>query len=268
MIVPARNAIQRYSPGEYVAAVARAGARTLFRRVRAFIIGRKPSKRSSTIWFFASSIIWVFRISQVNAMARLTGPTRRTRRAREKTRSRHASPLHNVRTTLEMIKIEHTLFALPFAFLARYSQRSGLPSGRQLALDHRGHGRRAFDGNGFQSNCGSENTMLRNPRTSNRALPAGLLSVGFVWAFTRRLGLSFFAAAMLNRLTLGAGAGRAAPAYCSIRFPNAGRCLSHLLLGWCLSIAPTGAWIAVRGALDSPVPLLLSLVVMLVDCRL
>jgi 4-hydroxybenzoate polyprenyltransferase len=39
--------------------------------------------------------------------------------------------------------------------------------------------------------------------------------------------------------------------------------LSHLLLGWCLSIAPTGAWIAVRGALDSPIPLLLSLVVLL-----
>src|SRR5207247_5679399 len=39
--------------------------------------------------------------------------------------------------------------------------------------------------------------------------------------------------------------------------------LSHLVLGWCLAIAPTGAWIAVRGAIDSPVPLLLSLVVML-----
>ena len=35
--------------------------------------------------------------------------------------------------------------------------------------------------------------------------------------------------------------------------------LSHIVLGWCLSIAPTGAWIAVRGAIDSPVPLLLSL---------
>jgi 4-hydroxybenzoate polyprenyltransferase len=39
--------------------------------------------------------------------------------------------------------------------------------------------------------------------------------------------------------------------------------LSHLVLGWCLSIAPTGAWIAVRGTLDSPVPILLSLVVLL-----
>jgi 4-hydroxybenzoate polyprenyltransferase len=39
--------------------------------------------------------------------------------------------------------------------------------------------------------------------------------------------------------------------------------LSHLVLGWCLAIAPTGAWIAVRGAIDSPIPLLISLVVML-----
>ncbi|MGH9899988.1 MAG: UbiA family prenyltransferase, partial [Pyrinomonadaceae bacterium] len=39
--------------------------------------------------------------------------------------------------------------------------------------------------------------------------------------------------------------------------------LSHIVLGWCLAISPTGAWIAVRGALDSPVPLLLSLVVLL-----
>jgi 4-hydroxybenzoate polyprenyltransferase len=39
--------------------------------------------------------------------------------------------------------------------------------------------------------------------------------------------------------------------------------LAHLILGWCLAIAPAGAWIAVRGTIDSPIPLLLSLVVML-----
>jgi 4-hydroxybenzoate polyprenyltransferase len=39
--------------------------------------------------------------------------------------------------------------------------------------------------------------------------------------------------------------------------------LSHIVLGWCLCIAPTGAWVAVRGAIDSPMPLLLSLVVLL-----
>ena len=103
----------------------------------------------------------------------------------------------------------------------------------------------------------------RNPRTASRALPAGLLSVGFVWAFTLvSAALFFVAAAMLNRLTL-----MLAPvALASVllySFSKRWTLLSHLLLGWCLSIAPTGAWIAVRGALDSPVPLLLSLVVML-----
>jgi 4-hydroxybenzoate polyprenyltransferase len=102
-----------------------------------------------------------------------------------------------------------------------------------------------------------------NPRTSSRALPAGLLSVGFVAAFTVISATLFFiAAAMLNRLTL-----MLAPvALVSVllySFSKRWTLLSHLLLGWCLSIAPTGAWIAVRGALDSPVPLLLSLVVLL-----
>ena len=67
---------------------------------------------------------------------------------------------------------------------------------------------------------------------------------------------------MLNRLTL-----MLAPvALASIvlySFSKRWTLLSHLLLGWCLSIAPTGAWIAVRGTLVSPVPLLLSLVVLL-----
>ena len=87
--------------------------------------------------------------------------------------------------------------------------------------------------------------------------------MGFVWAFTAMSAILFFAsAAMLNRLTL-----MLAPvALASVllySFTKRWTLLSHLLLGWCLSIAPTGAWIAVRGALDSPVPLLLSLVVLL-----
>ena len=170
--------------------------------------------------------------------------------------------LHNVRTTLEMIKIEHTLFALPFAFLGAVLAANGLPSGRQLiwitaAMVGARSTAMAFN------RIADREYDARNPRTSNRALPAGLLSVGFVWAFTLvSASLFFVAAAMLNRLTL-----MLAPvALASVllySFSKRWTLLSHLLLGWCLSIAPTGAWIAVRGALDSPVPLLLSLVVML-----
>ena len=170
--------------------------------------------------------------------------------------------LHNVRTTLEMIKIEHTLFALPFAFLGAVLAANGLPSARQIVwITAAMVGARSM-AMAFNRIADREYDA-RNPRTSNRALPAGLLSVGFVWAFTLvSASLFLIAAAMLNRLTLWL----APVALASIvlySFSKRWTLLSHLLLGWCLSIAPTGAWIAVRGALDSPVPLLLSLVVML-----
>ena len=170
--------------------------------------------------------------------------------------------LRNVRTTLEMIKIEHTLFALPFAFLGAVLAANGLPSARQLvwitaAMVGARSTAMAFN------RIADRDYDARNPRTSNRALPAGLLSVGFVWAFTLvSAALFLIAAAMLNRLTLWL-APVALASVVLYSFSKRWTLLSHLLLGWCLSIAPTGAWIAVRGALDSPVPLLLSLVVML-----
>ena len=89
----------------------------------------------------------------------------------------------------------------------------------------------------------------RNPRTRTRAIPAGLLSVGFVWLFTVVAALLFFvAAAMLNRLTLWL-APVALASVILYSFTKRWTLLSHIVLGWCLSIAPTGAWIAVRGAI-------------------
>lgn len=170
--------------------------------------------------------------------------------------------LNNVRTTLEMIKIEHTLFALPFAFLGAVLAANGLPSIRQIvwitaAMVGARSTAMAFN------RIADRHYDARNPRTASRALPAGLLSVGFVWAFTAvSAALFFVAAAMLNRLTL-VLAPVALASVLLYSFSKRWTLLSHLLLGWCLAIAPTGAWIAVRGALDSPVPLLLSLVVML-----
>jgi 4-hydroxybenzoate polyprenyltransferase len=178
-----------------------------------------------------------------------------------------ATAARNIRTTLEMIKIEHTLFALPFAFLgallaARGFTPTGLPTlwqavwitaamvgARSAAMAFNRIADRRFD--------------AANPRTSARALPAGLLPVSFVWAFTLAAAALFlFAAAMLNRLTLLLSPVALASVLLysyTKRFTS----LSHLALGWCLSIAPTGAWVAVRGSLQSPVPLLLSLVVLL-----
>ena len=170
--------------------------------------------------------------------------------------------LSNIRVTLEMIKIEHTIFALPFAFLGAVLAANGLPSLKQVlwitvAMVGARSTAMAFN------RIADREYDARNPRTAERALPAGHLSVAFVWGFTViSAALFFLAAAMLNRLTL-----MLAPvALASVLFYSFSKrwtLLSHLLLGWCLAIAPTGAWIAVRGTLDSPVPLLLSLVVML-----
>jgi 4-hydroxybenzoate polyprenyltransferase len=107
------------------------------------------------------------------------------------------------------------------------------------------------------------NIDARNPRTATRALPAGLLSVGFVWAFTLVSAAVFLiAAAMLNRLTL-LLAPVALASVLLYSFTKRWTQFSHIVLGWCLSIAPTGAWIAVRGDIGSAIPLLLSLVVLL-----
>jgi len=173
-----------------------------------------------------------------------------------------ATIARNIRTTLEMIKIEHTLFALPFAFLGAVLAARGLPSARQiiwitLAMVGARSTAMAFN------RIADKDYDARNPRTKMRAIPAGILSVGFVMAFTLiSAGLFLFAGAMLNRLTLILSP-IALASVVLYSYTKRWTMLSHLVLGWCLAIAPTGAWIAVRGAIDSPVPLLLSLVVML-----
>ena len=168
----------------------------------------------------------------------------------------------NLKTTLEMIKFEHTLFALPFALLGAVLAARGWPSGRQMlwivvAMVGARAAAMAFN------RRADRRIDAMNPRTRTRAIPAGLLSVRFTVIFTvASAALFFLAAAMLNPLTL-----ILSPvALGSVLFYSYTKrftAFSHVVLGWCLSIAPTGAWIAVRGAIDSPTPLLLSLAVML-----
>ena len=170
--------------------------------------------------------------------------------------------IKNTRLTLEMIKIEHTLFALPFAFLGAVIAANGLPSAWQilwivLAMVGARSAAMAFN------RIADRSFDAKNPRTATRAIPAGLLSVGFVSLFTIASSALFvLASAMLNRLTL-----LLAPVAlaCVLLYSLTKRWtqFSHLILGACLSIAPTGAWIAVRGEIGSVIPLLLSLVVLL-----
>ncbi len=168
---------------------------------------------------------------------------------------------HSTRLTLEMIKIEHTLFALPFALLGAILAARGLPDRRTLfwilvamvgarsaAMAFNRLVDREFDG--------------QNPRTRDRALPAGRVSLGYVRAFVVVAAAVFvLAAAMLNRLTL-LLAPVALISILGYSYTKRFTTYSHLVLGWCLAIAPTGAWIAVRGALDDPLPLVMSLAVM------
>ena len=161
-----------------------------------------------------------------------------------------------------MIKIEHTLFALPFAFLGAMLAANGVPTARQVlwivvAMVGARSAAMAFN------RIADSKFDARNPRTASRAIPAGLLSTSFVWAFTLfSAALFLLAAAMLNRLTLILSP-VALASVLLYSITKRWTQFSHIVLGWCLSIAPTGAWIAVRGEIGSPVPLLLSLVVLL-----
>lgn len=168
----------------------------------------------------------------------------------------------NIRTTLDMIKIEHTLFALPFAFLGAVLAAKGLPTLHQAlwitaAMVGARSAAMAFN------RIVDRDFDRANPRTASRAIPAGLLSVRFASLFTGVSALLLVVAAwQLNRLALLLSPVALLSVF-AYSYMKRWTSLSHVVLGWCLAIAPSAAWIAVRGALDSPVPLLLSLVVLL-----
>ena len=155
----------------------------------------------------------------------------------------------NVGITLEMIKWEHSVFALPFALCGAMLAAGGMPSFRQLAwiilcMVSARSAAMAFNRLADHEIDGA------NPRTKMRALPAGHLSRQFVVAFiVVSCTIFVVGASQLNRLTL-----MLSPVALAIvmfysytkRFTR----WSHLVLGFSLGIAPSAAWIAVRGSLD------------------
>jgi 4-hydroxybenzoate polyprenyltransferase len=165
------------------------------------------------------------------------------------------------RTTLEMIKWEHSIFALPFALTAVLLASHGVPGWRTLgwilvAMVTARSCAMAFN------RWADADLDAANPRTSTRAIPAGLLSRKFVLGFTILMGLAFvIAAAELNRLTL-----YLAPFVLIVllgySYMKRITRWSHLVLGLALGLAPSAAWIAVRGSLD-PRILVLTIAVML-----
>jgi len=153
------------------------------------------------------------------------------------------------RTTLEMIKWEHSIFALPFALTATLLAAHGLPALRTLAWIVVAMVAARSCAMAFNRWADAEIDSA-NPRTKSRALPAGLLSREFVLGFTLLMAAVFvLASAALNRLTL----------YLSplvlivlLGYSYMKRITrwSHLVLGLALGLAPSAAWIAVRGTLD------------------
>ncbi len=161
-----------------------------------------------------------------------------------------------------MIKFEHTLFALPFAFLGAVLAADGLPTLHQvlwITVAMVGARSAAMSFN----RIADRKIDAENPRTANRELPTGKLSLGFAWTFMFSSCLVFLLAAfMLNRLTF-ILAPVALASVLGYSYAKRYTSFAHLILGWALAIAPTGAWIAVRGSLDSEIPILLSLFVMM-----
>ncbi len=158
-----------------------------------------------------------------------------------------------IRIVLEMIKFEHSVFALPFALVgALLAARAGggLPTWRQVLWI-------VVAMVGARSAAMTLNRIAdleydrRNPRTANRALPAGELSPGFAWMFTLLASAVLVIAAWrLNRLAL-----ELSPVALLVLFfysyTKRFTSWSHFVLGFCLGISPAAAWIAIRGSLDA-----------------
>ena len=160
---------------------------------------------------------------------------------------------NRIRVVLEMIKFEHSVFALPFALtgalLAARASRQGWPTVWQVLWI-------VVAMVAARSAAMTINRIVdlrydrENPRTNKRALATGELSVSFAWLFTLvAVGLFLLAAWQLNTLAL-----KLAPLVLAVlffysftkRFTN----WSHLFLGFALGISPAAAWIAVTGRLD------------------
>lgn len=158
---------------------------------------------------------------------------------------------------LGMIKFEHTIFALPFAFMGAILAQHEIPSLNKILWILTAMV-------GARSVAVASNRLIdvqldaQNPRTQMRALPQGLISKRMVKVFIAAASILFFISAYkLNRLAF----------YLSplaliivLLYPYTKRLTwaCHICLGLCLGMAPVGGWIAISGTLD-PLPLLLGL---------
>jgi 4-hydroxybenzoate polyprenyltransferase len=149
-----------------------------------------------------------------------------------------------IAATLEMIKVQHSVFALPWAFVAGFYAARGLPSGRQIlwilvAMVSARAAAMAFN------RIADAGLDAENPRTKGRAIPAGKLTTGFAAGFTAvMVALFVLAAWRLNDLCL-----KLSPVALAVTlgysYTKRVTALCHWALGLSLAIAPVGAWLAV-----------------------
>lgn len=162
---------------------------------------------------------------------------------------------------LEMIKFQHTVFALPFAVWSAFLAAGGWPGWRAFLLILGAMAAARSCAMAFNRVVDAE-LDARNPRTSSRALPAGLLTQPAVWGFTFVMAALFvLCAALLNGLAF-ALSPVALILVCGYSFSKRFTWLSHFWLGLSLAVAPVGAWIAVKAEFAFT-PLLLGLAVVL-----
>jgi 4-hydroxybenzoate polyprenyltransferase len=163
--------------------------------------------------------------------------------------------LKNLGVTLEMIKWEHSIFALPFALCGAMLAARGVPTPHQIiwiiiAMVSARSAAMSFN------RLADVSIDAANPRTRTRALPAGALTRNFVTSFVIVSSAIFVLAAWdLNRLAF-----LLSPVALAVlllySYTKRWTRWSHLVLGFALGIAPAAAWIAVRGSLDPRILLL------------
>ncbi|HWR73599.1 MAG TPA: UbiA-like polyprenyltransferase [Nitrospirota bacterium] len=159
--------------------------------------------------------------------------------------------LKKIKIILEMIKFEHTIFALPFAFTGAVLAAKGLPTGRQILWIVAAMVGARSAAMGF-NRWADRKFDAANPRTRERALPAGLVTPFQVILFTvLSSAVLVVAAYMLNPLSFYLSPVALAVVF-FYSYTKRFTYLSHAFLGLAISGAPLGAWIAVAGALEPP----------------
>jgi 4-hydroxybenzoate polyprenyltransferase len=155
--------------------------------------------------------------------------------------------LHKVLLILKMIKIEHTVFALPFAFMGAFLAARGWPSSRQVfwilvAMVSIRSAAMAFN------RLVDAKIDAANHRTRNREIPRGVLKKSEVWVFVAASAVVFVLAAYeLNRLCFILSPVALAVTF-FYSFTKRFTWVSHLILGGAIGLAPIGGWVAVAGS--------------------